>query len=281
MLAGCSTLRLGYANGPQLAWWWLDGYFDFESRQTAAVRAAIERWFAWHRRVELPVYAGLLAEAAAAAPRPTTADEVCRWTARVRDAAAPALDQALREAAPLVGQLREPQLAHLAHRFDKRLAELRDEFAQPDPTLRREKAAERAIERFERLYGRLDAPQRRLVAVGLAESPFDAEAWIADRDRRQREALQTLRRLAAQRADADAALPALRALAGRADALADPAYRATRDAAETFNCALAARLHNATTPAQRAKAAERLRDWQSDLLTLAASAAGEPVPALP
>ena len=40
-LTGCSALRLGYNNGPQLAWWWLDGYVDFSTEQTPAAKAAI------------------------------------------------------------------------------------------------------------------------------------------------------------------------------------------------------------------------------------------------
>ena len=34
LLAGCSSVRLGYGSGPLLAWWWLDGYVDF-SRENA------------------------------------------------------------------------------------------------------------------------------------------------------------------------------------------------------------------------------------------------------
>ena len=60
-MAGCSAIRLGYANGPQLAWWWLDGYVDFSSEQTPAAKQAIDRWFDWHRNTQLTDYAALLA----------------------------------------------------------------------------------------------------------------------------------------------------------------------------------------------------------------------------
>ena len=32
-LAACSAVRLGYANLPDLAYWWLDGYVDFSDEQ--------------------------------------------------------------------------------------------------------------------------------------------------------------------------------------------------------------------------------------------------------
>ncbi len=34
LLGSCSMLRLGYDQGPQLVWWWLDGYVNFSSEQT-------------------------------------------------------------------------------------------------------------------------------------------------------------------------------------------------------------------------------------------------------
>ncbi|TCP05548.1 DUF6279 family lipoprotein [Rubrivivax gelatinosus] len=280
VLAGCSTLRLGYDNGPRLAWWWLDGYVDFDSRQAPAVHAAIARWFAWHRANELPRYAALLQEAGAALPQATTPEAVCRWTDRLRETPAAAVDRALREAVPLVAGLGEPQLRHLEQRYAKRLDEMREEYLQPDPAERRNASVERGVERFEELYGRLDAAQRRVVADGVADSPWDPQTWIAERDRRQREVVQTLRRLVAERADADTTLAALRTLASRSERSADPAYREFQARLDAYNCGFAARVHNATTPAQREHARDRLAGWEGDLRALAAAAAA-PVAAVP
>lgn len=274
VLAGCSTLRLGYDNGPRLVWWWLDGYLDLDSRQAPAAKAAIARWFDWHRANELPEYAALLAEARQTVMQPTTPEAVCRWTGRLREAAMPALDRALLEGAPLLAGLREPQLRHLEQRYAKRLDEMREEYLQADPVARREAAVERAVGRFEDFYGRLDAAQRRVVAEAVAASPWDPEAWIAERDRRQREIVQTLRRLVADRADADTALPALRTLASRGERSADAAYREQQARLELYNCGFAARVHNTTTPAQRERAREKLSGWERDLRSLAAAATG-------
>ena len=54
MISGCSALRIGYSTAPDLVYWWLDGYVDFNADQTTRVRAVIAQWFAWHRRAELP-----------------------------------------------------------------------------------------------------------------------------------------------------------------------------------------------------------------------------------
>ena len=42
---------------PDLVYWWLDRYIDFNDTQTPRVHEAIKQWFAWHRRSQLPDYA--------------------------------------------------------------------------------------------------------------------------------------------------------------------------------------------------------------------------------
>ena len=34
LLTGCSALRFGYNQAPELAFWWLDGYADFDEVQS-------------------------------------------------------------------------------------------------------------------------------------------------------------------------------------------------------------------------------------------------------
>lgn len=274
LLAGCGALRLGYGNGPQLAWWWLDGYLDVTSAHAPAVKSAIARWFDWHRASELPKTVAFLGGVAAQMTEPTTPAQVCRLGEQARALADPALDRALLLGAEVLPGLGEAQLRHLEQRYAKNLEELRSEFAQADPTERRRAAEKRATERFERVYGRLNEAQQRLVAEGLAASPFDPELWLAERRARQRDTVATLRRLLAERADADARTAALRMLAERGTASPDPAYRARQQRLVEHNCALTARVHNAATPAQRARARDTLRGWADDLRSLLETAGG-------
>jgi len=269
-LMGCSAVRLGYNNGPQLAWWWLDGYVDFSREQAPLAKQGIERWFEWHRATQLRDYAAVLADAGTKVLEPTTSAQACRWQARVRDALDPALDRAIELAADLVPGLGEPQLRHLEQRNAKGNDEMRSDFLQPDAALRARESVKRTVERAERLYGSLDEPQKRVIAVGVAASPFNPELWLADRERRQRDTVQVLRRLVAERADRDQRLAAVRMLAVRAERSPDPEYRAYQLRLAEYNCAFAARIHNATTPAQRQKARDTLKGWEEDLRALIA-----------
>ena len=40
-LGGCSALRIGYGTAPDLVYWWVDRYVDFNGAQTPKVREAI------------------------------------------------------------------------------------------------------------------------------------------------------------------------------------------------------------------------------------------------
>jgi hypothetical protein len=268
LLGGCSALRLGYSNGPQLAWWWIDGYFDFSSEQAPQVKQRLERWFEWHRTTQLPALTALLASAQQQVVAPATPQQVCTWQDQVRAALEPAFQRAITEFAEIVPGLGEPQFEALQAKYAQLLAEAREEFLQADPAERRAETLKRTLERFERLYGRLGEPQLKVVNAALAASPFNAELWIAERQRRQADALQTLRRLVADKADRDTRIQALQALVQRSEQSPLPEVRAYQQRLGDYNCRFAAELHNATTPAQRQRAREALQGWEQDLRSL-------------
>ncbi len=280
LLGGCSTLRFAYGNAPQLAWWWLDGYVDFSNEQTPRAKDQIDRFFEWHRTTQLPDYAALLAAAQADVLQPATPAQACRWQQLARDRLEPALDKAVQMGADLLPGLGEAQFRHIERRFAKGNDEMKRDYLQADAEDRRKAAVERTLERVEQLYGRASDAQRRVVAEGVAASPFDPQAWLGERLRRQRETVQTLRRLASLKGDRDQVVAGLRALVERAERSADPDYRAYQVKLAEYNCAFAARIHTAATPEQRAAARDRLKGWEEDLRALAGGSPQRPVAAL-
>jgi hypothetical protein len=274
LLSGCTAIRLGYNNGPQLAWWWLDSYVDFNRDQAPVAREAIDRWFEWHRSSQLPEYTAFLAAAQKAVVAPTTAAEVCRWQAAVRDKLEPSIDRALVLAADVLPAMGEAQWKHIEQRYAKGMDEMREDFLQPDPAERQKQTLKRARERAEQFYGKLDDAQLRVIAAGVAASPFDAQIWLAERQRRHRDTMQTLRRLGAEKADRDQRLAALRALAERMERSSNPDYRTYQQGLAEYNCKLAAQIHNAAAPAQRQRARDKLKGWEDDMRALMALSPG-------
>ena len=281
LLTGCSVLRIAYSQAPTLAYWWIDGYVDLNDAQSAKLRDAIDRWFEWHRRTELPRYAALLARAQREVMEPTlSAAQLCAW----RDEAQRRLDAALDEATPafaaLMLTLTPEQIRHMQAKMAKSSEELKRDFAQADKAERARGAFKRTLERYENLYGKLDEAQRKKLGELLAASPFDAERWLAERERRNAELIALLTTVAASGRDAEAARAqaqaqaAVRVLAERALRSPRPDHRAYQERLTQENCALAAAMHNATTSAQRQYARNKLKGWEDDVRLVVAGGNG-------
>lgn len=266
LLSGCTTLRLGYSNGPTLAYWWLDRQAGFSREQEPLVREGIARWFDWHRGTQLEAYAALLAEAQREIAEPTSAEKVCAWTDRLQALTEPAVERALAIAAPLLPRLEPANLDQMADRQARRLEELQREHLQSDVAERRAASLKRTVDRYQRVYGRLNAGQRELLASALATGPLDPDRWLAERERRNQRTLAVLREASAPDLDEAARLAALRSIA--LPAPADAAAQARQQRVAAFQCEMTAQLHNSTTPAQRERAQRTLRGWEEDLRTL-------------
>ncbi len=272
-------VRLAYDQAPHLTYWWIDGYVDSQGDQTPRLREAIDRWFVWHARTQLPEYAALLARAQREVIAPITPAAMCAWAAEAERRIDLALEAAVPGAAELMLTLTPAQLQHIERRMAKGNDEIRADFLQADAAERRAASLKRVVERFERIYGRLDATQRERLAALLATSSFEPERWLAERRLRQREILQTLAAVsvAGGSADRNAALQqaqaAARVLAERTTRSPRADYRAYQQRLVHDNCQLAATMHNAMTPSQRQAARAKFKGWEEDLRALSAASA--------
>jgi Family of unknown function (DUF6279) len=279
VLAGCSMVRLGYSQAPTLTSWWLDGYLDLDGAQSARLRDDLERFFEWHRKSELPAYAALLARGQREVMEPTiTPAAFCAWRDELQKRIDATAEQATPPLAALVLTLTPEQLKHLEGKLARNGESMRKDFAQPDRDERAAASFKRTLERYETFYGKLDEAQRTRLAQLLAASPFDAERWLVERERRNRDLIATLTSAAAARSpEAERqARAAVRLLIERAQRSVRPDYRAYQERLAQDNCALASAMHASTTPAQRRHARDKLKGWEEDMRLLAQQA---PIPA--
>ena len=277
LLGACSALRIGYGQATDLLYWYLDGYVDFNASQTPQVREALSQWMAWHRRTQLADYANLLARAQTEVLADTSAARVCEWQGELIQRANTAFDRAVPAAADFLLTVTPQQVRHLERRQTKKNEEFRDDYLQPDPRKRADMTLRRTVERAETLYGKLTEAQHAGLAEGLSRSPFDPEAWFAERRLRQQDAVSMMRRLGAEGARRepgarDQAQAALRIYVQRLAVSPREPYRRYAERLTEFNCAFAAALHNTTNVAQRRAAAQKLAGWEDDARALAVSA---------
>jgi hypothetical protein len=270
-LGACSTIKLAYNNLPELSYWWLDAYLDFDGSQTPKVRDELAQLLSWHRQNELPRVLGVLQEAQALAPRDVTAAQACRMADQIRERLLAVTERAEPAGTELALSLTDAQLQQLERKYAKNNAEYRKEWLDRSPAEVQEKRYEKFLDRLEDFYGRLTPEQRELVRQQVAQSVFDPRLAGAERRQRQQEALALLRGFNATKPPPAEARAAIHAYVMR---IADPPPGPWRDHQQALlqeGCRNLAALHNATSASQREQAVRRLQAYQDDLRQLVAA----------
>ena len=267
-LAACSAIKLGYSTLPDLAYWWLDGYVDFTEAQEPLARQELAKLHAWHRQQELPKLGELLQRLEQMAPAGITQAQACGVVTEVQarmDVVATRAEPAIVGLATL---LTPKQLRHLERKYRNNNETYRKEWIAPPVEERKEKRYDQMLERIETIYGSLDAPQRAVLRQGIAQSIFEPQRILAERQRRQQDLLQTLRKMADPALGTDASRSLLRGYLDRVLHSPDTAYRAWQDALVQEGCRVFSAVHESTTTTQRQQAVRRLRAYQRDLREL-------------
>jgi len=270
-LGACSTIKLAYNNLPELSYWWLDAYVDFDGSQTPKVRDELAQLLSWHRQNELPRVLGVLQEAQALAPRDVTAAQACRMADQIRERLLAVTERAEPAGTELALSLTDAQLQQLERKYAKNNAEYRKEWLDRSPAEVQEKRYEKFLDRLEDFYGRLTPEQRELVRQQVAQSVFDPRLAGSERRQRQQEALALLRGFNATKPPPAEARAASHAYVMR---IADPPPGPWRDHQQALlqeGCRNLAALHNATSASQREQAVRRLQAYQDDLRQLVAA----------
>ena len=166
--------------------------------------------------------------------------------------------------------LKEEQLDHLARKLDKRSEKWRGEWLEGSTAERDARRVKQLLDRAEMLYGRLEEPQLAVLRNSVTSSTFNATTSYRESLRRHQDALQTLRQIQGSTPNAGSVRAAVHALIGRSIESPDAAYRTYMKKITQENCKAFATLHNSSTPAQRLKVVETLKDYETDARALMA-----------
>ena len=272
ILTGCSAVRLGYNNLPDIASWWLDSYIDFSDTQGPQAKAALQKLQTWHRKEELPAIADLLAQAQTLAPQNITPEQACKiWEgAQVRIESV--IQESSRLAAPVVSQLSAKQLKHLEKEWASRNEDWKKQWVQGTPDSRIKKRVDLAAERFNSFYGDLNLEQRQVLKQQFLQSTWTPEASYQRRLKRQQEQLLALQAMSSEITKPAMPLPqvekALQSLILQSVRPKDAGELSKQLQLEQQACQNLAQLHNTMSPAQRLKAQRKLKDYEIDVREL-------------
>ncbi|MGJ7543909.1 DUF6279 family lipoprotein [Variovorax sp. LT1R16] len=274
-LAGCSAVKLAYNNLPELGYWWLDGYVEFNTVQTPKVRAQLAALLESHRRNELPEFQRLIEGAAAKAQADVTASEVCAVGDAIRDRLLATALEASKPGAELVASLDDAQLRQVESKYAKNNAAYARDWLERSAEQQHQKRYTEFLDRSEDFYGSLDGTQRQLLRELVDRSIFDPRRVDAERRQRQQESLALLRRFS-RSAPVPEVSAAIDAYARRVAYPPTGPWQAYQQALLTESCANIAALHNITRPAQRERAARRLQGYAQDVRDLIATPGATP-----
>jgi len=268
-LGACSAVQLAYNNLPELAYWWLDGYLDFNGAQSLRVKEELSGLLAWHRANELPRIGAMLQQAEALAPSDVTAEQVCATGDDIRVRLLAVAEHMESASAELALSLGDAQLMQLERKYAKVNAEWQKDWLDRSATYQKNKRYEQFLKNGEDFYGRLNDAQRDLLRQQTAQAVWNPRMTAAVRQQRQQEALTLLRRFHAERTPASEARSAIHAYVLH---IAEPPERFNREYQQAVlheGCRNVAALHNMTTPAQREQAVKRLHAYRDDVRALA------------
>jgi hypothetical protein len=272
ILTGCSAVRLGYNNLPDIASWWLDSYIDFSDTQGPQAKAALQKLQTWHRKEELPAIAELLVQAQTLAPQNITPEQACKIWEGAQVRVESFIQESSRLAAPVVSQLSAKQLKHLEKEWASRNEDWKKQWVQGTPDSRIKKRVDLAAERFNSFYGDLNLEQRQVLKQQFLQSTWSPEASYQRRLKRQQEQLIALQAMSSEITKPAMPLPqvekALQSLILQSVRPKDAGELSKQLQLEQQACQNLAQLHNTMSPAQRLKAQRKLKDYETDVREL-------------
>lgn len=270
LLAACGVARLAYNQAPELLYWRLDSYVDFTDEQSPRAKEELAKFQQWHRSTQLPQYLALLQQVQQQLPAATDTAQVCAIWAQARSQVSAITAQIEPAAVWLALSMTPEQILTLERKHAKSNADWREQWLDLSPQALQKKRYEFFVKMAEWVYEPLQENQKAALRASLAGSAFDPQQAYAERLRQQQDQLATLRQVAGDKVSVAEAQVLLRGYFARTLSSPNAAYRAYQDQLRMNSCAHFAKLHNASTPAQRQQAGGKIRSYEADVRALMA-----------
>jgi hypothetical protein len=264
-VSACSTLRLGYNQGPTAAYWWLDRYVDFSEAQSPQVRQDLRQFWDWHRREALPAYATRMAQWKNLLAQDLTAEQVCREFDWVQAQLRTLGEQGTPSLARWALTLQPAQWQRIQTRFEDRNQDFAEDHIEGNAAKRLQKRFKDNQQRWADWYGDLSPTQNAVLQTQLRESPWNANTTLQERRWRQADLLATVQN--AQRQPEQASALVNQHLL-RYQSASNPEREAERQRWLRSGCAQFAAMHQQMSSEQRAHAQAKLQGYIDDVRAL-------------
>ena len=262
LACGCSTVRFGYENADAYLRWKAGGYLDLEGDDAEELHDLIDEFHAWHRRHELPKYAGVAHEAERRFADGLSHEDLVWGYDSLRAQARESLRKAADLAAPLLDRLTPEQVAQIERRLAEENRQFYRDKLRGTERDRRRKRAKYTVERLEDWVGKLTQAQIQRVREYADRAALTDELRDRDRKRLQKDFLAIVRAREARSRLAERAANWER---GR-----DAAHVAALETWRAQYFAMLVDIDRSLAPEQRALALAHIRRYAGDFDALAA-----------
>ncbi|ELA00972.1 hypothetical protein D769_02668 [Cupriavidus sp. HMR-1] len=263
VLGGCNAMKLGYEQGDRLAYWWVDRYVDVSDAQEVPTRDAIARFFAWHRRSQLPEVTKVLARVKGEVAGPVDIAMIREAQQDSQRLGRQAYENTIPDLAELMLTLSPDQIKRMETKFAESNTKYRKQFLGSDADARTDARYDKIMDYAKLVYGSFSRDQEKAIRDAMGPYMLNADARYSERVRRQQEWVALAREISTTRPPKAQAEEMLRHYA---DDWQRPATGQQRSTDAGIN--LTVTIANLTTPEQKAHAVKRFQGWIEDVQAL-------------
>lgn len=256
-------MKLGYQQGDRLAYWWVDRYVDVSDDQEPPTKEAIARFFAWHRRAQLPEIATVLTRVKGEVAGPVDASMIRQVQQDTNRLGRQAFENTIPDLADLMLTLTPDQIKRMESKFAESNAKYRKEFLKSDPDARTDARYDKIMDYAKLVYGRFSNDQEKAIRNAMGPYMEGADARYAERLKRQQAWLAVARDISTNHPSKPQAEDMLRKYADQWQRPSAGEQRSTSAGVD-----LSVKIANLTTPEQKAYAVKRFDGWIDDTRSL-------------
>lgn len=265
LLSSCSTVRIGYANGGSLLYWWLDGYVDFDSAQKPLVKRDINQLLLWHRKTQLPQYAQFLAQMQRQMQASPGHAEIEAGMHQIEQFSQATMLKAVPELTDLALSMNEAQILYLAKKFDKNNEEFRKKYMTDTPEAQQKTRFKKVMSELEDWFGGFSSEQEDAIRQYADKRPANYVFWMEERILRQQKILLLIRQLQQDKPGREAAQALVqKAVLASFEHPAQPERKAQFDAWNDSTIDMVVFVIKDATPKQKAHAHKKLQGYIDD-----------------
>ncbi|MEM7292064.1 MAG: DUF6279 family lipoprotein [Pseudomonadota bacterium] len=191
-LYACSATQLVYNNANWLVQNQIDNYFALSGEQESTIELQTNRFFAWHRTQELPVYSKIIDDFSTQFSDHLTEEEVNRAIADVFEARTRIVRRSLQPASEFLSTLTPQQIDHFDSVVQEQLAERREQLVLSIEE-RRDIKFDALLDTLQDWFGDFDRKQVAKLRQHYDDIPNNDAYWLALRERRHTQLLKLLK----------------------------------------------------------------------------------------